>query len=128
MVGENRFHPRLVVRLRADYRTSGSEEWHQGTIHDLSASGVALLTPVRLSPETLIAIRFLLPDGGAEADSPIEVESLVLRTDAESAVGGNVRFRAACHFLNLFGPSYERVRCYVFERTQNTKADSSTAR
>ena len=128
MAGENRVHPRLVVRLRADYRMSGSKEWHQGTIHDLSASGGALLTPVRLSPEALIAIRFLLPDDDEEANRPIEVESLVLRTDAEAAVGGNVRFRAACHFLNLFGSSYERVRCYVFERTQNTRADSFTAR
>ncbi len=128
MVAENRVHPRLVVRLRAEYRASGSKEWHQGTIHDLSASGVALLTPVRLSPEALIAVRFRLPDGTEETKSPIEVESLVLRTDAESQVGGNVQFRAACHFLNLFGPSYERVRCYVFERTQSTKADSSTIR
>ncbi len=56
------------------------------------------------------------------------MESLILRADAVSAVGGNVQFRAACHFLNLFGPSYERVRCYVFERTQSTKANSSTIR
>ncbi len=127
-MSENRVHPRLVVRLRAQYRTAGSKEWHQGTLHDLSASGVALLTPVRLPPEALIDVRFRLPDDTEETKNPINVESLVLRTFAESAVGGNVRFRAACHFLNLFGPSYERVRCYVFERTQNTKADSSTAR
>ena len=127
MVAENRVHPRLVVRLQAEYRASGSKEWHQGTIHDLSASGVALLTPVRLSPEALIAVRFRLPDSDEEAEH-FEVESLVLRTVAESEVGGNVQFRAACHFLNLFGRSYERVRRYVFERTQNTKADSSTTR
>jgi hypothetical protein len=125
MVGENRVHPRLAVRLRAEYRASGSQQWHHGTIHDLSASGVALFSPVRLSPEALITVRFSLPDDVEE--SPIEVESLVLRTVTESAVGGNVQFRAACHFLNLFGPLYERVRCYVFERTQNAKADTSTA-
>ena len=125
---ENRVHPRLVVRLRAEYRAAGSKEWHEGTIHDLSASGAALLTPVRLSPEALIDLRFRLPDGSEDAESPIDVESLVLRTVAGSEVGGNVEFRAACHFLNLFGHSYERVRRYVFERTQNTKVDSSTTR
>ncbi len=125
---ENRVHPRLVVRLRAEYRAAGSKEWHEGTIHDLSASGVVLLTPVRLSPEALIDLRFRLPDGVEETKSPIDVESLVLRTFAESEVGGNVRFRAACHFLNLFGRSYERVRHYVFQRTQSTKVDSSTVR
>ena len=107
---------------------AGSKEWQQGTIHNLSASGVALLTPVRLSPEALIDVRFRLPDDTEETKSPINVESLVLRTFAESAVGGNVQFRAACHFLNLFGRSYERVRRYVFERTQSTKADSATIR
>ena len=120
MVVENRVHPRLIVRLQAEYRASGSEEWHQGSIHNLSASGVSLLTPVRLSPEALVAVRFRLPDGAEETKSPIEVESVVLRTDAESEVGGNVQFRAACHFLNLFGRPYERVRRYVFERTQST--------
>jgi hypothetical protein len=128
MVGENRVHPRLVVRLRAEYLRSGSKEWHQGTIHDLSASGAALLTPVRLSPEALIALRFRLPDGADEEENSIEVESLVLRTDAQSEVGGNMQFRAACHFLNLFGRPYECVRRYVFERTQGIKANSSTTR
>ncbi len=125
MVDENRVHPRLVVRLRAEYRAVASKAWRQGTIHDLSASGAALLTPVRLSPEALIIVRFLLPDGPAPAESHIEVESLVLRTDAQSAVGGNVEFRAACHFLNLFGDAYERVRRYVFDRTQSNKENRS---
>ena len=128
MVSENRVHPRLVVRLQADYRASGSKEWHQGAIDNLSASGISLLTPVRLYPEALIAVRFSLPDGAEETNSPIEVESLILRTVAGSAVGGNMQFWAACHFLNLVGRSYERVRQYVFERTQSSKADSSTTR
>jgi hypothetical protein len=127
MVGENRVHPRLVVRLLVKYRSTSSKDWHQGTIHDLSASGAALLTPVRLSPETLIAIRFHLPDAVDDPENSIEVESLVLRTDAVSEVGGNKQFRAACHFLDLFGHSYERVRRYVFERTGGAKTGSSAS-
>ena len=118
MVVENRVHPRLVVRLTVEYRTQGSSEWRQGTIHDLSASGASLLTPVRLSPETLILLRFSLPEDAGEERPVMEVESVVLRADRLASVGGNVLFRAACHFLNLFGPHYEHVRRYVFERTQ----------
>ena len=121
---ENRFHPRLVVRLRAEYRTSGSTEWHSTTIHDLSASGAALLTSTRLCPETLVVIRFRLPESAWQQPF-IEVESLVLRSERLSAVGGNVQYRAACHFLNLFGPEYELVRRYVFERTRRTQTRSS---
>jgi hypothetical protein len=124
MVGENRVHPRLVVKLTADYRATRSKEWHQGIIHDLSASGAALLTPVRLLPQALITLRFELPD---QEDRAVEVESLVLRTDALASVGGNRQFRAALHFLNLYGPPYDRVRRYVFERTQGTVAGSPGA-
>ena len=125
MATENRVHPRLVVRLSVDYRPSGTIEWHQGTIHDLSASGVSLLTPVRLKPEALISLRFNLRgvDSG-EATKPIEVETLVVRASRESQFGGNVRFRAACHFLNLPGPPYDVVRRYVFDRTKGSRSVS----
>lgn len=121
MVAENRVHPRLVVRLSVEYRPSGTTQWHQGTIHDLSASGASLLTPVRLRPEALISLRFALRDDSRKTAERIEVESLVLRANRESEVGGNVQFRAACHFLSLHGQPYEIVRRYVFDRTQSSR-------
>lgn len=115
---ENRLHPRLRVFLASEYRVRGESRWHAGTVRDLSAGGATLLTAAKIPVETSLRLRFRL-GGDPEAD-PIEVETLVLRAEAEGAVGGNVQFRAGLHFLDLHGPRFEHVRRYIFERQGQT--------
>ena len=118
MADENRVHPRLVVRLPAEFRTPESTAWEPATVHDLSASGAVLIAARRLVPEGLVTLRFTLPEDEGKGTLVLEIESLVLRSEPLSAVGGNVQYRAALHFLGLHGESFERVRRYIFRRTR----------
>ena len=118
MVTDHRLHPRLLVRIPGEYRVEGSSTWHRATIHDLSAGGATLLTMDRLPPKTVVRLRFSLPGEGSRLPHPIEIETLVLRTDAHTSSAGNVLYRQALHFLDLQGEPFERVRHYVFDRRE----------
>jgi c-di-GMP-binding flagellar brake protein YcgR len=120
-MGENRLHPRLLVHMPAAFRLRGEDRWQDATIKDLSAGGATLLTPSRIPVETALRLRFRLA-GGAEGTDPIEVETLVLRSEVERVAGGNIQHRAALHFLDLHGPPFERVRRHVFERQREPDA------
>ena len=119
MTGENRLHPRLQIHMSAEFRPKGTDQWRPGTIFDLSAGGATLLTPTRIPVQSSVELRFTLPEERPEGQ-PIEVETLVLRSGTESGTGGNVRHRAALHFLDLQGLSLERLRRYVFDRQSET--------
>ena len=105
--------------MSGEFRPKGTDQWHQGTIRDLSAGGATLLAPTRIAVQASIELRFTLPEERPEGQ-PIEVETLVLRSGTEPGTGGNVRHRAALHFLDLQGLPLERLRRYVFERQGET--------
>lgn len=115
MAQENRLHPRLLVHMPGEYRLRGSDEWQKAMVRDLSAGGATLLTSTRIAAQTALRLRFELTEEKAPRH-PIEVETLVLRAGAEAGGGGNIRHRAALHFLDLQGELFERVRRYVFDR------------
>ena len=116
---DNRIYPRLLVRLRSEYRVGGGAAWLRGTVLDLSAGGATLITPERIPPKAVVRLRVELPgeDGGT-----LEVETLVLRCDPFAGTGGNVEYREALHFLDLRGERFELVRRYVFERREGKTA------
>jgi c-di-GMP-binding flagellar brake protein YcgR len=112
---DNRIHPRLLVRLRSEYRVGGGAAWHRGTVLDLSAGGAALITLERIPPQAVVRLRIELP---GEDGSTLEVETLVLRCDPLPGTGGNMEYREALHFLDLRGERLEQVRRYIFERRE----------
>ena len=116
---DNRIHPRLLVRLRSEYRVGGGAAWLPGIVLDMSAGGATLITAERIAPKSTVRLRVELP---AEAGSTIEVETLVLRCDPFSGAGGNMEYRQALHFLDLRGEQFERVRRYIFERQEGRTA------
>jgi len=116
---DNRIHPRLLVRLRSEYRVGGGAAWLHGTVLDMSAGGATLITAERIPPKAAVRLRVDLPgDGG----STLEVETLVLRCDPFPGAGGNMEYRQALHFLDLRGERFERVRRYIFERREGQLA------
>jgi c-di-GMP-binding flagellar brake protein YcgR len=116
---DNRIHPRLLVRLRSDYRVGGGAAWHHGTVLDLSAGGATLITVERIPPKATVRLRLELP---GEDGSTLEVECLVLRCDPFPGSGGNMEYRQALHFLDLHGETFDRVRRYIFERQEGKTA------
>ncbi len=118
---ENRLHPRLLVHMSGEFRVRGSDAWQPAMVRDLSAGGATLLTSAAVPLQTALRLRFRLTEEGPSPE-PIEVETLVLRAGTETAGGGNIRHRAALHFLDLQGELFDRVRRYVFERQGESRA------
>lgn len=115
MQQDNRIHPRLLVRLQCEFQVGGGGAWRHGTVQDLSAGGATLTSLERIAPQRVVRLRFALP---GDDGSPLEVETLVLRSDPLPGTGGNMEYREALHFLDLRGDKFERVRRYVFERRE----------
>jgi len=116
---DNRIHPRLLVRLRSEFQVGGGSAWQQATVLDLSAGGATLITHERIAPRQMVRLRLTLP---GDESGPLEVETLVLRSDPIPGTGGNMEYRQALHFLDLRGERFERVRHYVFERREGRTA------
>lgn len=108
---EKRLHPRAAIELEARYRLEGQEGWRTGAIRNLSAGGMALASAEPLAEGSLVApIVFSLPDDGES----IRAAAFVLRCQPEPEVDGS--HVAGLHFLDLDGPSFERIRLFVFRR------------
>lgn len=115
---ERRVHPRVLVRIEAEFLVTGSSAFQKGIIRDISAGGMGLLTSEPLEPQTVLErLRFALPEED-ENLSPIEfeVEAVVLRCSETFAEEGAERYRSGIHFLTLHGEPFEQVRRFVYAR------------
>jgi c-di-GMP-binding flagellar brake protein YcgR len=115
---ERRVHPRVLVEIDAEFQVEGSSVFQKGTIRDLSAGGMGLLTPEPLEPQTVLErLRFSVPEED-ETLPPIEieVEAVVLRCAETFAQEEAERYRSGIHFLTLHGEPFEQVRRFVYGR------------
>jgi hypothetical protein len=95
---ERRPAPRAAVKLGV--RIIASKGTMDGTCTELSSTGMRIRVSRRLRPGQAVKLEFTPPDGGP----PIDVVSLVVRADADSA---------AFWFLDLLGHETTRLNALV---------------
>lgn len=122
MTGPSRVDPRAVVNLPSDYLMKGSATWRAGTLYDVSASGAALLTDEPIPLQSLLSLRFSLPERLVEAVFVLVVEGLVVRADRRTDLDRGLPHLHGVYFLNLRGEPCDRLRRLVWERLAATDA------
>ena len=116
MIEVNRLNPRVVSHLPAEYRRAGSDQWRPCTLHDVSASGAAVLTEVGVPLKAFLSLRFSIPAQGEGEPAQVLVECLAVRTILRPDLDPGRPHFLGVIFLDLHGAAYEHVRRYVWER------------
>lgn len=112
----NRVDPRLLVHFAAEYRRAGEDEWREGKLYDLSASGAALLTDEPIPLQTLLRVRFTLPASALDEEATFEVEAMGVRKAHRPDLDPGLTHLQGLYFLDLRGERFERVRRFLWER------------
>jgi hypothetical protein len=112
----NRIDPRANVRVGAEYRLKGSEDWIAGFLHDLSASGASLLAQRSIPVQSFVSLRFSIPASGAEPAFQVTIDGLVVRSLLREDLDPTLPHFHGVLFLDLRGETYERLRRCVWER------------
>jgi len=115
MTPSNRVDPRLVVHLPAEYRLEGAADWRPGTLHDLSASGAALLTEAPIPLQTLLTLRFTLTATARDGALELLVEAMGVRKTHRPDLDPGRPCLQGLYFLGLHGERYERLRRFLWD-------------
>ena len=86
---------RFEIRTPIRYRSNGDSRWHQGTIQNISSSGVLFQCEHALGPDTLIEMSWTVPvgalgGGGAEVRCRGRVVRAVSESGDQTALAASI--------------------------------------
>ncbi|MBM3246442.1 MAG: PilZ domain-containing protein [Candidatus Omnitrophica bacterium] len=114
---ERRAFPRLACNAEVDYTIiSAPKQAANPTIQskDISAGGIRIVTLEKLNPETMLDLKFWLPDSREAISAAGKV------VWAEEFTVGNLKSSKACEtgveFISISEEDREKIKQFVIER------------
>lgn len=118
---ERRQHPRLDIRLDAEYLREGAADSRQVTLANLSAGGAALITDEPLEAGSrLVYLHFDLEADDPSLAGPVEAPCEIARCERREGVGRSDEYLVGVVFLGLQPRDLERIHRLVDGRLART--------